>query len=157
MPLKNGNQKKYAPGEAHGWLGLLEFCHLKLHSGQKGPGLGGNPANELRKAGTKAERDDLTSQSQRNKAPTQPSATLLQFGPSLCNHSLTVYVGDVHSAFTFINSFDPPSSGEEIRAGLCRLLLPKEKNRNSACKWQWASQDLTPILLTTLISFHYYM
>lgn len=35
-PLKNGKKKKYAPGEAHGWLGLLEFCHLKLHSGQKG-------------------------------------------------------------------------------------------------------------------------
>lgn len=95
-----------------GW-DCWEFCHLKLHSGQKGPGLGGNPANELRKAGTKAERDDLTSQSQRNKAPTQPSATLLQLGPGLCNHSLTVYVGDVHSAFTFINSFDPHNPGEE--------------------------------------------
>ena len=72
VPLKNGNEKKYAPGVAHGWLGLLELCHLKLHSGPKGPGLGGKPANELRETRTKAERDDLTSQSRRDKALRSP-------------------------------------------------------------------------------------
>lgn len=64
----------------------------------------------------------------------QPSATLLQSGPGLCNHSLTMYVGDVPNTFTFINSFDPPNSGEESGAGRGRLLLPKEKSRRSACK-----------------------
>lgn len=32
----------------------------------------GKTSNELRKAGTKAKRDDLISQPQRNKAPTSP-------------------------------------------------------------------------------------
>lgn len=111
-------------GEAQGWLGLLEFCHLKLQAGQKGPGLGGKPANELRKAGTKAERDDLTSQRQRDKAPTQPSARLLQLGPRLCNHSLTVDVGDVQSTFSplthLILTTRGRRAGQDVIASFCQ-------------------------------------
>lgn len=135
MPLKNGNEKKYAPGVAHGWLGLLELCHLKLHSGPKGPGLGGEPANELREAGTKEmwKRWPHLTEPEGQSSP-QPSATLLQFGPALCNHSLTIYVGDVQSSFTFINSFDPHNSGEDLVASFC------QRRKTEA----WPSQDLTP-------------
>lgn len=40
--------------------------------GAEGARIRGETSNELRKAGTKAERDDLTSQRQRNKAPPSP-------------------------------------------------------------------------------------
>ena len=40
--------------------------------GAEGARIRGETSNELRKAGTKAERDDLTSQCQRNKAPPSP-------------------------------------------------------------------------------------
>lgn len=120
----------------------------------EGAGIRGKPSKWAQKGRNKSWKRWPHLTESKEQSSHQPSATLLQFGPSLCNPSLTVYVGDVHSAFTFINWFDPHNPGEETRAGLCRLLLPKKKNRNSACKLEWASQDLTPTLLTPSISFH---
>lgn len=76
---------------------------------------------------------------------------LLQLGPGLCNHSLTVYVGDVHSAFTFINSFDPHNSGEETGAGLCPL-GEKQKLSLQATVTQPGRDTL--FSLTPLVRFH---
>lgn len=35
-PLKNGKKKKYAPGEAHGWLGLLGVLSSEAPLGAEG-------------------------------------------------------------------------------------------------------------------------
>lgn len=129
MPLRNRNKKKCAPWEAHSWLQLSKPCHLNLHLGHKGPGLGENQ-EWAQKGRNKSRKRWPHLTAPREQSFHQPSARSLQFGPGLCNHGFTVYMGDLQSTFMFINSFDPHNSGEESRAGHSGLLLPREENKN---------------------------
>lgn len=113
-------------GGSH-WLGLSELCHPKLHWGE-GARIGGKLAMSSERQDKSQKRwPHLTAPKEQSSH--QSSARSPQFGTGLCNHGLTVYMGDMQSTFTFINSFNPHNSGEESRAGCSRLLLPREKNK----------------------------